>query len=58
MKIHTSEDSANILAKFGTFIIEPRGLIDIKGKGLMNTFWLTGKREGAYSRAPLTQLSR
>lgn len=43
MKIHTSEDSAIILKKFNTFVIEPRGEIDIKGKGLMKTYWLTGK---------------
>lgn len=42
MKIHISEDSANILTTFGSFQIEPRGQIDIKGKGMMNTFWLTG----------------
>ena len=45
MKIHISEDSANILARFGTFHIEPRGQVDIKGKGLMNTYWLTGKTD-------------
>lgn len=44
MKIHISEDTASILNDFGTFIIEPRGFVDIKGKGSMNTFWLTGKR--------------
>lgn len=43
MKIHTSEDSANILSRFGIFEIEPRGQMEIKGKGLMNTYWLTGK---------------
>lgn len=43
MKIHTSEDSANILERFGCFIIEPRGQVDIKGKGIMNTYWLTGR---------------
>lgn len=45
MKIHISEDSANILSRFGCFDIEPRGQVDIKGKGLMNTFWLTGRKE-------------
>lgn len=44
MKIHISEDSANILGRFGTFNIEPRGQVDIKGKGLMSTYWLTGRR--------------
>lgn len=47
MKIHISESSAEILSKFGTFTIEPRGQIEIKGKGLMNTFWLTGRTLGA-----------
>lgn len=44
MKIHISEDTASILGRCGTFIIESRGQVDIKGKGLMNTFWLTAKR--------------
>ncbi|KAG9510040.1 Atrial natriuretic peptide receptor 2, partial [Fragariocoptes setiger] len=43
MKIHISESSAEILRRFGTFTIEARGEVDIKGKGIMNTFWLTGK---------------
>lgn len=43
MKIHISEDSANILSKFGIFNIEPRGQVEIKGKGMMSTYWLTGK---------------
>lgn len=43
MKIHISEDSANILSRFDNFNIEPRGQVDIKGKGPMNTYWLTGK---------------
>ena len=44
MKIHISEDSANILSRFKQFHIEPRGQVDIKGKGLMNTYWLTGTK--------------
>lgn len=43
MKIHISEDSAEILRRFKTFSIEPRGQVEIKGKGMMNTYWLTGK---------------
>lgn len=45
MKIHTSEESANILERFGCFAIEPRGQVDIKGKGIMNTYWLTGRAD-------------
>lgn len=54
MKIHISEDTAGILNRFGTFIIEPRGQVDIKGKGIMNTFWLTGKRSQLAPRCPKT----
>lgn len=46
MKIHISEQTASVLEKFNNqYIIEPRGLIDIKGKGPMNTFWLLGRSE-------------
>lgn len=43
MKIHISEDSAHTLERFGEFIMEPRGQVDVKGKGPMNTYWLLGK---------------
>lgn len=46
MKIHISQDTADILSKFGTFSIEPRGEIEIKGKGQMSTYWLTGRSAG------------
>lgn len=31
------------LVKIGGFKTEHRGLIDVKGKGLMDTYWLTCK---------------
>ncbi|RWS29530.1 Atrial natriuretic peptide receptor 1-like protein [Leptotrombidium deliense] len=40
MKIHISEETKQILDQFNSFKIVPRGEIDIKGKGLMTTYWL------------------
>lgn len=50
MKIHISEDSALILQKFNIFQMELRGEVEIKSKGMMNTYWLTG-RKGAQHNA-------
>uniref|UniRef100_A0A1I8PTX7 Guanylate cyclase n=1 Tax=Stomoxys calcitrans TaxID=35570 RepID=A0A1I8PTX7_STOCA len=43
-RIHMSQETRNRLEARGGYTIEPRGLIDIKGKGMMNTFWLLGKK--------------
>ncbi|KAI8129698.1 Retinal guanylyl cyclase 2 [Lucilia cuprina] len=43
-RIHMSQETRNRLEARGGYMIEPRGLIDIKGKGMMNTFWLLGKK--------------
>lgn len=40
-RIHISEEMARRLAPLGNRIID-RGTVDIKGKGLMGTFWLMG----------------
>uniref|UniRef100_T1GFS6 Guanylate cyclase domain-containing protein n=1 Tax=Megaselia scalaris TaxID=36166 RepID=T1GFS6_MEGSC len=39
-----SEVTRNKLAAAGGYSIEPRGPIEIKGKGMMNTYWLLGKK--------------
>ncbi|KHJ97312.1 adenylate/guanylate cyclase catalytic domain protein [Oesophagostomum dentatum] len=40
-KIHMSEKAATLLAEhYPEFKTEPRGEVLIKGKGVMNTFWL------------------
>lgn len=38
-----SEVTKDRLEKAGGYIIEPRGPVEIKGKGTMNTYWLLGK---------------
>lgn len=43
-RIHLSEATRELLEKAGGYNLEPRGLVDIKGKGLMNTYWLLGKK--------------
>lgn len=46
LRIHITSEMNDALAAIGGFKTEHRGLIDVKGKGLMNTFWLTC-RDGA-----------
>ncbi|XP_065091667.1 uncharacterized protein LOC135712640 isoform X2 [Ochlerotatus camptorhynchus] len=43
LKIHISTEMNDELVKIGGFKTEHRGLIDVKGKGLMDTYWLTCK---------------
>ncbi|RZC42938.1 uncharacterized protein BDFB_008937, partial [Asbolus verrucosus] len=48
-KIHISLDMKKALDLIGGYRTEHRGLVDVKGKGLMDTYWLTCK-EGAVNR--------
>jgi adenylate cyclase len=41
--IQVSEATRALLAD--GFVLEPRGLVEIKGKGLMETFYLIGEKE-------------
>ncbi|XP_073684296.1 guanylate cyclase 2G [Garra rufa] len=43
LRIHVSQSTADILLKMGTFELEKRGDIEIKGKGTQKTFWLLSK---------------
>ncbi|KAK0044787.1 atrial natriuretic peptide receptor 1 [Biomphalaria pfeifferi] len=45
MMIHLSPSVKTLLDLFGTFEMTPRGEINIKGKGLMRTYWLTKERQ-------------
>ena len=48
-RIHCSQATADILTKQGMHIVESRGEIQIKGKGLMHTYWVT--KAGPKNRA-------
>ncbi|XP_041830331.1 guanylate cyclase 2G [Melanotaenia boesemani] len=43
MKIHISQSTADILVQAGSFEMEERGEIEMKGKGLQKTYWLLNK---------------
>ncbi|XP_020289738.1 atrial natriuretic peptide receptor 1 isoform X2 [Pseudomyrmex gracilis] len=45
LRIHVSEATKNILDKFGTFKLELRGEVELKGKGRATSYWLTGCSE-------------
>ncbi|XP_077987402.1 atrial natriuretic peptide receptor 1-like [Glandiceps talaboti] len=42
LKIHISPSTCDILRTIGGFKVEHRGLVEMKGKGKVITFWLTG----------------
>lgn len=44
LKIHISQSTKTILDKFRTFDITERGLVEMKGKGKMQTYWLNGEQ--------------
>ena len=44
-KIHISEGTAKLLLQSGEFLVEERGIINIKGKGKLKTWWLIGASE-------------
>uniref|UniRef100_T1GMB8 Guanylate cyclase domain-containing protein n=1 Tax=Megaselia scalaris TaxID=36166 RepID=T1GMB8_MEGSC len=45
LKIHVSSATKYILDKFGTFKLELRGQVELKGKGTVTTYWLHGCSE-------------
>ncbi|XP_055354563.1 atrial natriuretic peptide receptor 1-like [Paramacrobiotus metropolitanus] len=42
-KIQCSENTKELLDKIGGFVVLPRGEINVKGKGPMNTYWVIAK---------------
>lgn len=45
LRIHISEATKCILDKFGTFDLELRGEVELKGKGRVTSYWLRGCSE-------------
>ena len=43
LKIHCSETTHESLVPWGTFELELRGEVEMKGKGKMKTYWLMGE---------------
>ena len=49
LKCHISETTASLLTKLGGYHLNCRGVREIKGKGEMKTYWLTGRDGFAHS---------
>ncbi|XP_045448181.1 atrial natriuretic peptide receptor 1-like [Melitaea cinxia] len=56
MKIHISHTTKAALDIIGNYIVESRGLVDVAGKGLMETFWLLGKVGQVQPESPRCRL--
>lgn len=50
LKIHISSQCKEELESLGGYVTEKRGLIQLKGKGEVVTFWLVGATEKAIKR--------
>ncbi|KAH8373431.1 hypothetical protein KR009_006854 [Drosophila setifemur] len=57
LKIHISNKSKLALDKLGGgYITEKRGLVNMKGKGEVVTWWLTGANENAIQKKPVDMM--
>ncbi|KAJ8981638.1 hypothetical protein NQ317_000866 [Molorchus minor] len=50
LKIHISLQCKDALDKLGGYIIEERGVVNMKGKGEVRTYWLTGATDLAVQK--------
>lgn len=59
LKIHTSPQTKEHLDRFGNYILQSRGLVQIKGKGNIETFWLLGHKDetARYRHDPSNKIS-
>ena len=54
-RIHLSPQTSQLLA--GRYELEPRGPIDLRGIGKVNTFFLSGRKSGARPQLPARETS-
>ena len=54
--IHISEPLADILQE--KYAISQRGWVEVKGKGMMQTFWLKGKEESTPEKPKVSRIQR
>lgn len=57
LRIHISEPTRDALKKLGGYVIEDRGLIEMKGKGEVPTYWLISASNTAVKRRMLPKTS-
>lgn len=50
LRIHISGQCKDALDKIGGYIVEERGLVQMKGKGEVETYWLVGATEKAIQK--------
>ena len=53
MKIQITYETKVLLDTLGGFYCTPRGQVEVKGKGMMDTFWLEGRVWGGVSSQDL-----
>ena len=44
LRIHVSNDTYEILQRLGGYKLDYRGEMEVKGRGMMKTWWLAGKQ--------------
>ncbi|CAG5114467.1 unnamed protein product, partial [Candidula unifasciata] len=49
LRIHVSPYTKELLDQFGTFHLEMRGAVEMKGKGSVVTYWLLGEENSPYN---------
>ncbi|XP_052104261.1 atrial natriuretic peptide receptor 1-like [Mytilus californianus] len=57
MKIHISEATKTLLDNFSEFDVKCRGILSIKGKGLMTTYWIKGNNTDMIISANKSEVS-